>query len=76
MAGYREIAGYGGDSLPWSRVAGRDRTLVLEDNLEALPDPKPPLRTLQRRLQKLVHEGLLLKHGTRKDAFYQVGERT
>jgi phage repressor protein C with HTH and peptisase S24 domain len=34
-----------------------------------------PLRTLQRRLQKLVHDGLLVKHGGRKDAFYRVAER-
>jgi hypothetical protein len=43
--------------------------------LEALPEPRPPLRTLQRRLQKLAHDGLLVKHGSRKDAFYRVSER-
>ena len=43
--------------------------------LAALPEPRPPLRTLQRRLQKLVHDGLLVKHGARKDAFYRVAER-
>jgi len=40
-----------------------------------LPKPRPPLRTLQRRLKRLVHEGLLAKLGTRKDAFYRVSER-
>jgi hypothetical protein len=77
------------DRLPWRVVAPPDemdrRILEAVEKrgsatspviLEALPDPKPPLRTLQRRLQKLAHDGLLVKHGTRKDAFYQVGERT
>ena len=41
----------------------------------ALAEPRPPLRTLQRRLQKLVRDGLLVKHGGRKDAFYRVAER-
>jgi hypothetical protein len=40
-----------------------------------LAEPRPPLRTLQRRLKRLVHEGLLAKLGTRKDAFYRVSER-
>lgn len=40
-----------------------------------LPIPRPPLRTLQRRLKRLVHEGLLAKLGNRKDAFYRVSKR-
>jgi hypothetical protein len=77
------------DRVPWLVVAPPDqmdrRILEAVEKrgsarspviLEALVDPKPPLRTLQRRLQKLVHDGLLVKHGTRKDAFYQVGEGT
>jgi len=43
--------------------------------LAALPEPRPPLRTLQRRLQKLVRDGLLVKHGGRKDAFYRVVDK-
>jgi hypothetical protein len=46
-------------------------TVILGD----LPAPRPPLRTLQRRLKRLVHEGLLAKLGNRKDAFYRVSER-
>jgi hypothetical protein len=42
--------------------------------IEALHEP-PPLRTLQRRLQRLCKGGLLAKHGGRRDAFYQVAER-
>ena len=40
--------------------------------IDALHEP-PPLRTLQRRLQRLCREGLLAKHGGRRDAFYQCG---
>jgi hypothetical protein len=40
-----------------------------------LPVPRLPLRTLQRRLKRLVHEGLLEKVGSRKDAFYRLSER-
>ena len=46
-------------------------TVILSD----LPAPRPPLRTLQRRLKRLAHEGLLAKLGNRKDAFYRVSER-
>jgi hypothetical protein len=44
---------------------------ILEDD----PAPRPPLRTLQRRLKRLVHEGLLAKLGNRKDAYYRLSER-
>jgi hypothetical protein len=43
--------------------------------LKDLSDQPPPLRTLQRRLQKLARDGLLEKHGGRKDAFYRVATR-
>ena len=39
-----------------------------------LHDP-PPLRTLQRRLQRLCRDGLLAKHGGRRDAFYRIADR-
>ncbi len=77
------------DRLPWMMVRPPDEMdrLIFEavekrgsatspTVLAALPKPRPPLRTLQRRLQKLVHDGLLVKHGGRKDAFYRVAERT
>ena len=35
----------------------------------------PPLRTLQRRLLKLCKNGLLTKHGSRRDAYYQITQR-
>ena len=41
------------------------------DLLESLSDP-PPMRTLQRRLQQLCRDGLVVKHGARKFAFYRV----
>jgi hypothetical protein len=76
------------DRLPWMMLRPPDEMdrLIFEavekhgsatspTVLEALPEPRPPLRTLQRRLQKLVHDGLLVKHGSRKDAFYRVAER-
>jgi hypothetical protein len=77
------------DRLPWKRLRPPDEMdrLIFEavekhgsatspTVLAALPKPRPPLRTLQRRLHKLVHDGLLMKHGGRKDAFYRVAERT
>jgi hypothetical protein len=76
------------DRLPWMMVRPPDDMdrLIFEAVekhgsatspmvLAALAEPRPPLRTLQRRLQKLVQEGLLVKHGGRKDAFYRVAER-
>ena len=76
------------DRLPWMMLRPPDEMdrLIFEavekhgsatspTVLAALPEPRPPLRTLQRRLQKLVHGGLLVKHGARKDAFYRVAER-
>ena len=76
------------DRLPWMMLRPPDEMdrLIFEavekhgsatspTVLAALPEPRPPLRTLQRRLQKLVHDGLLVKHGGRKDAFYRVAER-
>lgn len=76
------------DRLPWMMVRPPDEMdrLIFEavekhgsatspTVLAALPEPRPPLRTLQRRLQKLVRDGLLAKHGGRKDAFYRVAER-
>ena len=35
----------------------------------------PPLRTLQRRLQSMVLNGLVEMHGSRKAAYYRVAER-
>jgi len=76
------------DRLPWMMLRPPDEMdrLIFEavekhgsatspTVLAALPEPRPPLRTLQRRLQKLVHDGLLVKHGGRKDAFYRITER-
>lgn len=39
--------------------------------IEKIEEP-PPLRTLQRRLLKLCKNGLLTKHGSRRDAYYQI----
>jgi DNA-binding Lrp family transcriptional regulator len=47
---------------------GSARTTQLHQAL----GPEVPLRTLQRRMQKLARRGLLEKHGTRKDAFYRL----
>ncbi len=47
---------------------GKARTQQI---LGQISDP-PPLRTLQRRLQKLCRNGLLTKHGSRRDAYYQI----
>jgi hypothetical protein len=35
----------------------------------------PPLRTVQRRLQKLVSDGVLAKRGARKNAVYTLAGR-
>ena len=43
--------------------------------IEQLDDP-PPLRTIQRRLQKLCSSGLITKHGSRRNAFYRLTERS
>jgi len=76
------------DRLPWLMVRPPDEldrrifeavehggSLTSPGILSALPEPRPPLRTLQRRLQRLVHDGLLNKHGARKDAHYRIAER-
>ncbi len=42
--------------------------------LEALGAAAPPLRTVQRRLQKLVGDGVLLKRGGRKNATYSLAD--
>ena len=76
------------DRLPWLMVRPPDEldrrifeaversgSLTSPGILAALPEPRPPLRTLQRRLQRLVHDGLLVKHGARKDAYYRIAER-
>jgi hypothetical protein len=47
---------------------GSARTTQLHQAL----GPEVPLRTLQRRMQRLARRGLLEKHGTRKDAFYRL----
>lgn len=43
------------------------------DILEALSNP-PPLRTLQRRLQNLCKDGLVVKEGERKFAYYRLAD--
>jgi hypothetical protein len=48
---------------------------LVGDSLKALPEPRPPLRTLQRRLQRLVHDDLRIKHRGRKDAYCRIAER-
>lgn len=76
------------DRLPWLMVRPPDEvdraifeavekhgSATSPTILGVLPEPRPPLRTLQRRLQNLVRDGLLVKHGGRKDAFYRVAER-
>jgi hypothetical protein len=42
---------------------------------EELRDPSP-LRTLQRRLQRLAQDGLVSKHGGRKNAYYRIAEHS
>lgn len=74
------------DRLPWLMVRPPDELdrqifEVIEkfgkahsqDILAALTDP-PPLRTLQRRLQRLAKEGLVAKYGSRKFAYYRLAE--
>jgi hypothetical protein len=76
------------DRLPWMMLrppdemdrlifeaVGKHGSATSPTVLAALPEPRPPLRTLQRRLQKLVCDRVLVKHGSRKDAFYRVAER-
>jgi hypothetical protein len=46
---------------------------TMKQLLGALHDP-PPLRTVQRRLEKLCDKGLLAKHGSRRDAFCRLPE--
>ncbi len=48
------------------------KPLHLGSQLHQALGPEVPLRTLQRRMQKLARRGLLEKHGTRKDAFYRL----
>ena len=55
---------------PAVSVFGSART---RDVLDALSDP-PPLRTLQRRLQRLCRDGLVRKNGARKFAYYRLAE--
>jgi hypothetical protein len=43
-----------------------------QEILVDLDEPRPPLRTLQRRIQQLVQSGLLEKHGSRKAAHYSI----
>ena len=43
--------------------------------VEALGADAPPLRTVQRRLQKLVSDGVLTKRGARKNAVYVLADR-
>ena len=75
--------------LPWKVVAPPDeldaRLYEVVERLgqagstaivEMLGSKKPPLRTVQRRLQKLVNDGVLAKHGGRKNAVYTVPGRT
>ena len=43
--------------------------------LEALGAAAPPLRTVQRRLQKLAGDGVVSKRGGRRNAVYSVADR-
>jgi hypothetical protein len=76
------------DRLPWLMVRPPDEldrqifdnverlgSVRAQDILRELSDP-PPLRTLQRRLQRLARDGLITKHGSRKFAFYRLTERS
>lgn len=71
--------------LPWEVVTPPDQVdaaiiKVLERARDAgsagiaerLGKDAPPLRTLQRRLGRLVHDGLVLKQGSRKNATYSL----
>lgn len=75
------------DRLPWLMVRPPDEldrqlfdiierfgSARTQDILGEISDP-PPLRTLQRRLQRLCKDGLLVKHGARKYAYYRLSER-
>lgn len=74
------------DRLPWLMVRPPDEldrqvfeiierrgSARAQEILAGISDP-PPLRTLQRRLQRLCKDGLLTKHGARKFAFYRLAE--
>jgi hypothetical protein len=74
------------DRLPWMETRMPDDldrqifaiieqagTVTSQAVLTGLPDP-PPLRTLQRRLQALVSDGLVVRVGGRKNATYRVVE--
>jgi len=75
------------DRLPWLMVRPPDEldrqifdiierfgSARTRDILAELSDPPPP-RTLQRRLQRLCRDGLVVKHGARKYAHYRLAER-
>ncbi len=75
------------DRLPWLMVRPPDEldrqvfdiierlgSARTRDILAGLTDP-PPLRTLQRRLQRLCRDGLIIKNGARKYAYYRLAER-
>lgn len=74
------------DGLPWLMVRPPDEldrqifeiierqgSARSQEILASIPNP-PPLRTLQRRLQRLCRDGLLAKQGARKFAFYRIAE--
>jgi len=74
--------------LPWQVVAPPDeveaRMFGVVERLgtagstaiaAGLGDNAPPMRTVQRRLQKMVRERTLVKHGARKTATYSVPGR-
>jgi hypothetical protein len=74
--------------LPWKVVAPPDaldaRVYEVVERLgqagsaaivEGLGQSAPPLRTVQRRLQKLVSDGVLSKRGARKNAIYTLAGR-
>lgn len=69
---------------PWMSVRPPDRLdrqlfdavqrlgrATIQQLVGALHDA-PPLRTVQRRLKKLCDQGLLAKHGSRRNAFYRL----
>ena len=73
------------EHLPWRVVAPPDeldaRLYEVVERLgqggsaaivTALGEPSPPLRTVQRRLQKLVADGTFAKRGARKNAVYSL----
>jgi hypothetical protein len=74
--------------LPWKVIAPPDaldaRLFETVERLgqagsaaivQALGSEVPPLRTIQRRLQKLVGDGILAKRGARKNAVYTLSGR-